>query len=67
MKKRKEINTSNVIKVIFLNLNLDLLCTDFEVKLGGIIEDYKVFLFSKFHKKKMSCESYELLKIICYI
>jgi hypothetical protein len=63
----KEINTSKVIKIRSLNINLDLLCKDLDMKLGGIVEDYKVLLFSKFQKKKMSCESYELLKIICQI
>jgi hypothetical protein len=54
-----------VIKVKYLNLDTNLLCKDLEVKLGRIVKDYKVFLFSKFQKKKMFCESYELLKIIC--
>jgi hypothetical protein len=50
MKKRKweEINTSKVMKIRFLNLDLDLLWKDLEVKLKGIVEYYKMFLFSKF-------------------
>jgi hypothetical protein len=38
------------------------------VKLRGIIEDDKAFLFSKFQKKEIFFgESYELLKILCQI
>jgi len=68
-KRWKEFNTSNVVKVKYLNLDLDqdILCKDLEVKFGGIVEDYNMHLFSNFQKKKMSCESYELLKILCQI
>jgi hypothetical protein len=34
-----------VMEVRFLNLNLNLLWKDLEVKLKGIVEDYKTLLF----------------------
>ncbi len=52
-KRWKEINTSKVVEVRSLNLNLDLLWNDLEVKLKGIIEDYKTLLLSKFQKKRI--------------
>ncbi len=50
-KKRKEVRGDQHIKVVevrSLNLDLDLLWNDLEVKLGEIIEDYKTLLFSIF-------------------
>jgi len=41
------------MEIGFLNLDLDLLQKDLEVKLGEIIEDYKTFVFSKFQEKKI--------------
>jgi hypothetical protein len=55
-KKRKEVRGDQHIKVVevrSLNLDLDLLCKDLEVKLGGIVEDYKTPLFSNFQKKRI--------------
>jgi hypothetical protein len=48
-KKWEEINTSKDA----LNLDLDILWKDLIVKLGGIIENYKTLLSSKFQKKKI--------------
>ncbi len=53
-KKWEEINTSKVVKVRSLNLDLDLLWKVLGVKLREIREDYKTFIFSKF-QKKMIC------------
>jgi hypothetical protein len=50
-KKWKDINISRVEEVISLNLDLHLLWNDLGVKLGEIVEDYKMFLFSQFQKK----------------
>jgi hypothetical protein len=36
-----------------LNLDLDILWKDFEMKLGEIIGDYKTLLFSNFQKKRI--------------
>jgi hypothetical protein len=47
-KRWEEINTSKVVKVESLNIDQDILWKDIEVKLKGIIEDYKMFLFSNF-------------------
>jgi hypothetical protein len=55
-KKRKEVRGDQHVKVVevrSLNLNLDLLWKDLEVKLGEIIKDYKTFLFSNFQKKRI--------------
>jgi hypothetical protein len=52
-KRWKEINTSKVVKVRYLNLDLDLLWKGFGMKLGEIIEDYKTFLFLNFQKKRI--------------
>ncbi len=55
-KKRKEVRGDQHIKVVevrSLNLDLDLLWKDLEVKLEGIVEDYKTLLFSNFQKKKI--------------
>jgi hypothetical protein len=38
-----------VVKVKYLNLDLNLLSKDLGVKLGWIIENYKALMFSKFH------------------
>jgi hypothetical protein len=38
------------MKVKVLNLNLDLLSKDLEMKLVGIIEEYEAFSFSKLLK-----------------
>jgi hypothetical protein len=51
--KWKEINTSKVVEVRSLNLNLDLLWKDLGMKLKKIIEDNKTLLFSKFQKKRI--------------
>jgi hypothetical protein len=45
------------MKVRSLNLNLDLLSKDRGMKLGGIVEYYKIL--DRF------CENYKLLKILC--
>jgi hypothetical protein len=52
-KRWEEIHILKVVEVRSLNLNLDLLWKDFEVKLGEIVEDYKMLLFSKLQKKRM--------------
>jgi hypothetical protein len=52
------------MKVKVLNLNLDLLSKDFQMKLVGIIEEYEVFSFSKFLKIGIFCESYGVLKFV---
>jgi hypothetical protein len=52
-KRWEEINTSKVVKVRSLNLDLDVLWKDLEMKLWGIVEDCMVFLFTKFEKKKI--------------
>jgi hypothetical protein len=45
-----DINTSKVVKVKILNLDLNL-------KLENIVKHYKMFLFSK--EKDMFCDNYE--------
>ncbi len=55
-KKRKEVRGDQHIKVVevkSLNLDLELLWKDLGMKLGGIIEDYKMLLFSNFQKKRI--------------
>jgi hypothetical protein len=55
-KKRKEVRGDQHIKVVevrSLNLDLDLLSKDLEVKLGGIVKDYKTLLLSNFQKKRI--------------
>jgi hypothetical protein len=47
-----------------LNLNLDLLSKDLEMKLVGIIEEYEAFPLSKNLKFGIFCESYGVLKIV---
>jgi hypothetical protein len=42
-----------VVEVRSLNLDLDLLWKDLEVKLETIVEDYKTLLFSNFQKKRI--------------
>jgi hypothetical protein len=44
---------SRVMEVKSLNLDLNLLWKDLEMKLGEIIEDYKTHLFSNFQKKRI--------------
>jgi hypothetical protein len=59
-KRWEEINTSKVVEVKSLNLDLDILWKDLGMKLEEVIEDCKMFLFSKVKKKKMFSENYEL-------
>jgi hypothetical protein len=59
-KRWEEINTSKVVEVKSLNLDLDILWKDLGMKLEEVIEDCKTFLFSKVFKKKMFSENYEL-------
>jgi hypothetical protein len=59
-KRWEEINTSKVVEVKSLNLDLDILWKDLGMKLEEVIEDCKTFLFSKVKKKKMFSENYEL-------
>jgi hypothetical protein len=70
-KKKKKVRGNQNIKVMkvrSLNLHLDLLWKDHEVKLWGFIEDYKALLFAKFQTKiNVFYKSYELLKILCKI
>jgi polynucleotide 5'-kinase involved in rRNA processing len=66
-KRWEEINTSKVVEVKSLNLDLDILWKDLGMKLEEVIEDYKTLLFSKVFKKKMFYENYELLKTLCQI
>jgi hypothetical protein len=67
-KRWEDINTSKVMKVGSLNLDLDLLWKDLGVKLGQIIEDYKTLLFSKFQKKRICfVKVMRFLKILCQI
>jgi hypothetical protein len=49
----KEINTSKVVEIKSLNLNLDLPWKNLEVKLEEIIENYNTFLFSNFQKNRI--------------
>jgi len=42
-----------VVEIRSLNLDLNLLLKDLQVKLGEIIEDYKTLLFSNFQKKRI--------------
>jgi hypothetical protein len=55
---------SKVMHVKVLNLNLDLLSKDLEMKLVGIIEEYEAFPLSKNLKFGIFCESYGVLKIV---
>jgi len=48
LKYYKIIIKSKVMLVKVLNLNLDLLSKDLEMKLIGIIEEYEAFSFSNF-------------------
>jgi hypothetical protein len=55
-KKRKEVRGDQHIKVVevrSLNLDLDLLWKDLEVKLGEVIEHYRTLLFWNFQKKRI--------------
>jgi len=47
----EEINISRVVEVKYLNLDLDLLWKDLEVKLGEIIEAIKRFNSQIFKRK----------------
>jgi hypothetical protein len=49
---------SKVIKVKILNINLDQLSKDLEVKFGRIIKEYKVLPFSKLKRKWIFLKSY---------
>lgn len=47
-----DINTSKVVKVIFKNLYLNISWEKLGMKLERIVKYYKLFIFSKFQKKK---------------
>lgn len=56
-----------VVKVIFSNIDLDILSQDLRVKLGETIKEYKALQLPKFQRKKKFYESCENLKILAQI
>lgn len=63
-KHEKKSIKSKVMHVKVLNLNLDLLSKDLEMKLVRIIDKYKTFPLSKNLKFGILCESYGVLKVV---